>query len=332
MSRSDDWRVIAAAIAQEPELVVTGHVIPDGDCIGSMVALYLGLAVLGKEVVAVIEDKLPETYRYLKGFNSIRRPEMVERWPATVIYLDCSDPERVGVKTLSCLKNCETVINIDHHPSNTFFGNLNRVEPGKASTAELVLELLDEMQVPIDQSIASAIYTGIIMDTGCFQYSNTRPETLRAAARMLDQGAQLDTIRNNLFESRPVVEVKLLQQALNTLSFASDGRIAWMVLTYEDIARLEAQDYHFEGLINYARFIEGVEVGLLFREIEPGVIKVGFRSKEKVDVNSIAARFGGGGHVRAAGARLEGDIADACHRVIEAVKEVVTDCRDVTGF
>jgi len=129
-----------------------------------------------------------------------------------------------------------------------------------------------------------------------------------------------------------VVEVKLLQQALNTLSFTSDGRIAWMVLTYEDIARLEAQDYHFEGLINYARFIEGVEVGLLFREIEPGVIKVGFRSKEKVDVNSIAARFGGGGHVRAAGARLEGDIADACHRVIEAVKEVVTDCRDVTGF
>ena len=326
MDRNDSWPVIAEAIAREPEWLVVGHSIPDGDCIASVIALFLGLSFLGKRVVAVIEDRVPETYRYLRCFDSIKRPEAVEGWPTAVVYLDCSDPERVGTKTLPYLAGCKKVINIDHHPTNTFFGQFNRVEPKKASTSELVLDLLDEMEVTIDKSIATAIYTGIIMDTGCFQYSNTRPDTLRTAARMLEQGAELDVIRKSLFESRPAIEVRLLQQALSTLSFTEDGKVAWMVLTFDDVIRLNAQDYHFEGLINYARFIDGVEVGLLFREIEPGIIKVGFRSKDAVDVNAIAARFGGGGHLRAAGARLEGNMEDVCQRVIEAVKEVVAGC------
>ncbi len=328
MAPNDSWSAIAQAVVREPEWLVVGHSIPDGDCVASVVAMLLGLSFLGKRVVAVIEDRVPETYRYLKGFDLITKPELVEYWPTAVVYVDCSDPERVGTRTLPYLKNCKKVINIDHHPSNTFFGHFNRVEPEKASTAELVLDLLDEMRVPIDGPIATAVYTGIIMDTGCFQYSNTRPDTLRTAARMLEQGAELDVVRRNLFESRPLVEIRLLQQALSTLSFTADGKVAWMILTFEDILRLKAQDYHFEGLINYARFIDGVEVGLLFREIEPGIIKVGFRSKDMVDVNAIAARFGGGGHLRAAGARLEGNIEDVCQKVIEAVKEVVTGCKE----
>lgn len=326
MERNDSWAEISQAITRYQDFVIVGHSIPDGDCIGSIVALYLGLVAAGKDVVAVLDDEVPSIYCFLEGSRMIRKPVEVETWPKQVIYLDCSDRERVGDTLAPYLARCSFIINIDHHISNSFFGDLNRVESEAASTAELVLELLDELGVCLNPSIAAAIYTGIVMDTGGFQYGNTRPRTMRVAARLLEEGADIDNIRINLFESRERVEISLLQRALSSLDFTIDGKVAWMLLSYQDLVELEAHQYHFEGLINYARFIKGVEVGMLFREIEPGVVKIGFRSKSYVDVNQLARRFGGGGHPRAAGAQLYGDIHHIRDEVVEMVREVVNAC------
>lgn len=326
MKANNRWEEIVAAILRHRDFVIVGHSIADGDCVGSVIGLTLGLGSMGKHVTAVLDEEVPRMYRFLKGANLVRKPAELEAWPAQAIYLDCSDIERVGEKLVPYLSGCTTVINIDHHISNSFFGHYNRVEPETASTAELVLKLLDKMGAEISPAIANAVYTGILMDTGSFQYSNTRTRTLRTAARLLEQGVDIDMLRVNLFESRSRAEVRLLQKALASLQFSPDGRVAWMSVTYRELVEMGALQEHFEGLINYARSIEGVEVGLLFREIEPGIVKIGLRSKTQVDVNKIAARLGGGGHPRAAGAQMEGDIDQVQEEVVRLVGEVVAAC------
>lgn len=324
MKQNHSWDEIVQVLQRHQEFIVVGHSIPDGDCVGSVAGLYLGLVTLGKRVVAVLEDEIPCAYHFLSGVTKIMQPHQIEEWPRQVIYLDCADAERPGEVLAPLLAGCNVSINIDHHVSNSFFGVYNRVEPEKASTAELVLELLQRLEVEITPAIATAIYVGMVTDTGCFQYGSTTPATLRTAAWLLESGVDIDQVRINLYESRPRQEVGLLQRALASLQLTADGKIASMLITYHDLVELDALQHHYEGLINHARSIAGVEVGMLFREIEPGVVKIGFRSKQSVDVNQIAARLGGGGHPRAAGAQIEGDIREIHDRVVG----VVASCMD----
>jgi len=171
--------------------------------------------------------------------------------------------------------------------------------------------------------MANALYAGIIQDTGSFRHSNTRPGTFRIAADLLECGVDLDQTRISLFETQSRAEVCLLGTALNSMRFSPDGKIAWMTVTYKDAEAIGALDEHPEGIINHTLMIEGVEVGMLFREIEPGTIKVGFRSKGYVDVGQLAASFGGGGHRQAAGVSLEVAMEQAQEQVLKAVREVI---------
>jgi phosphoesterase RecJ-like protein len=179
------------------------------------------------------------------------------------------------------------------------------------------------MKITLNKDIASALYAGIVMDTGRFSYSNTTSRTLRTAAALLETGLDRDAIRINLFESRPRAEIQLLGEALQSLAFSEDGRVAWMTLSYQQLSDLNALEVYPEDIINYTRMIKGVEVGLLFREINPGVVKIGFRSKNKVDVAALAAKYGGGGHKQAAGARQSGTLDGIKNLVISSVRDVL---------
>lgn len=315
---------VAQAIAKRNNFLLLSHTMPDGDSIGSLLGMYQGLKNMGKEVSMFMQDPVPAMYRYLKGSDKVMLPGQFKGGIENVIFLDCADEERVGEAALEMLGSRRFTINIDHHMSNTLFGDINYIQPQAAATAELVYSLLKMMQIEIDPPLANALYAAIVQDTGSFHHSNTTAGTFRTAADLLDCGVQLDVTRVQLFESKSRVEICLLGRALNSIQFTTDGKIAWMTLTYQDVESLDALDAHPEGIINHTLMVKGVEVGLLFREIAPGQIKVGFRSKGMADVSALAVLFGGGGHRQAAGASMLGTMEECQRKVIEAVRGVIS--------
>lgn len=314
---------IASQFMQYDELILMGHAIPDGDCIGSMLGLRLALKSLGKEVKMVLTDPVPPIYYYLQGWEEIKPPGVLKYQKAAAIYLDCSDQSRVKEEVRQALKQALVTINIDHHRDNSLFGDYNYVDPGASATAEIIFSLLKIMPLKITADMADCLLAGIIMDSGSFLNSNTTSTTMRIAASLLEAGASVEKARNNLFESKPLKEVLVLKEALQNLNLSPDGRVAWMSLSYERARKAGALAYHPEGIINYTRMIKGVEVGMLFREIKPGEVKVGFRSRGNIDVANLACEFGGGGHRLAAGASFDGDLEAVQARVVERVKEVL---------
>lgn len=314
---------ISTQLINKDNFLLIGHNIPDGDCIGSMLGLYNGLLSINKKAAMFLEDTIPSIYYYLPGVNYICSVLPPQENIENIIFLDCSDEFRISQDVFEKLNKEATIFNIDHHDSNTFFGDYNYVNSKAAATAEIVYELLVEMKIPISADIANPLYAGIVMDSGSFKYSNTSSKTHQIAAELLDKGVDLERTRINLFESKPLQEVLLLGKALNNFNISTDGKIAWMLLPYEDIDEIGAHGLHPEGIINYTRMIRGVQVGIVFREVEPGIIKIGFRSKQDIDVSLIAKEFGGGGHKQAAGARQEGSINEVADRVIKLVEKMV---------
>lgn len=323
MMKNHSLEKICKELSSRDNYTIVGHAIPDGDCIGSMIAMCLGLKSMGKNADMLLQDPVPHIYRFLEGSELIKSYGDIVKPYENIIFLDCSDEERTGKDIIEMLRVRQMSFNIDHHLSNEGFADFNLVDTKAAAAAEIIYSILQTLQVDIDNSIAEAIYTGIVMDTGNFKYSSTSSKTLRIAADLLEKGINLDRLRINLYESKTLIETQLLGKALRSLQLSEDGSIAWMVLSYDDIQELGAGDVHPEGIINYTRMLDGVEVGILFREIEPGQVKLGFRSKSKINVAQLAAQFGGGGHERAAGAQLEAPLDQVMQDVIKYAKEVV---------
>jgi len=315
---------IAEQLHLTNNFIIIGHAIPDGDCIGSMLGLYWALKANKKEVRMVLSGDVPAIYHYLAGWEEIRPPEELVPGEENIILVDCADRERVGDKVLQRIENRPVFINIDHHPQDKPFASYNYINPVAAATGEIIFDLLPAIGVEITPEIADCLYAAILMDTGRFMNNNTTPTTMRISAELIDLGADIDQARVNLFESKSRLEVQLLGQAIKHIDFSEDGRIAWMSLLYDEVKSINALDFHPEGIINYTRMIAGVEVGLLFREIEPGVVKVGFRSKGHTNVADIARAFNGVGHRQAAGARQEGNLEEVREQVINMVKDVIT--------
>lgn len=316
---------VAEALIPAQEVLITSHLVPDGDSIGALIGLALGLKQLGKGVHLCTEDEVPRMYRFLEGWERIVRPAAVDPIPDTVVLVDCTGLTRVGNQLFSLLQGHPNIINLDHHTSNEFFGRINWVDEKAGASAEMVYDLLRKLGVAIDRPIANAIYTGIITDTGSFRFSSTTSRTMRIAAELMDAGIDQDEIRIQLFETHTLEMLRLLGESLRTLQVDPNGRLAWISVSQETLCRLKVKDDYglFEGLINYPRSIEGVEVAILFREIAPSTIKVGFRSKSWLDVNQLAATYGGGGHRKAAGCVIEGGMDEVVERVLTQTREVL---------
>ncbi|NLZ39419.1 MAG: bifunctional oligoribonuclease/PAP phosphatase NrnA [Firmicutes bacterium] len=302
-------------------VLVTAHLSPDGDSIGSTIAMGLALERLGCKVTMFSIDGVPERFRFLSGSEKIVEHTLPETVYDCVLVLDCADHFRL-LPIWEQIKD-NRIINIDHHSTNELFGDLNYVDHKAAATGELAFALLEELKVPLDFTIAESLYVAISSDTGSFKFENTTTQTHIIASKLLAAGVNPGLITPKLFDLRSTAALMLLKKALCSLKISADGKMAWMVLTQADMQETAAKEEDLDGLINYAKNIEGVEVGILFREQKDGTIRIGFRS-QNIDVSKIASKFGGGGHLRASGCSLSSSLEEATEIILTAVREEIS--------
>jgi len=313
---------IIETIREHQTFCVVGHVRPDGDCIGSQLGLAMALQNEGKQVVCWNEDVAPAKLKFLDPTGMFSRPKRGESFDC-VIATDCASFERLG-KTGDCITSRKVLINIDHHESNTRYADINWVSAREASTGELIFRLLKVARWPITKPIADNLFTAVSTDTGSFQYANTRPGTFHTGAELVTRGANLAKICDEVYQSYSLSRVRLLKLVYNKFRLADNDRIAWFWLKKADFSRTGAVSNDSEGLIDHIRAIEPVVVACVFEELEPELTRLSLRSKsDKINVNEIAAQFGGGGHSAAAGARIAGKPLSVQRRVLTAVKKAL---------
>jgi bifunctional oligoribonuclease and PAP phosphatase NrnA len=301
---------------------VVGHIRPDGDCVGSQLGLTLALQNEGKKVCCWNEDKIPQKYEFLDRDHIIQKPKLGMHFDC-VIATDAASFERLG-KVGECIADRKRFINIDHHESNTRYADLNWVSAREPSTGELIFRLLKAAKWPITKPIANCLFTAVSTDTGSFQYSTTRPGTYHVAGELVHRGADLARICDEVYQSYPLSRARLLRHVYSHFRLAHHNRIAYFWLKKADFARSGAESCDSEGLIDHIRAIAPVVVACVFEEIEPGLTRISLRSKsDKVNVNEIAAQFGGGGHSAAAGARIPGSPLAVQRQVIAAIKSAL---------
>lgn len=312
---------ISDVLAGSSRVLLCGHILPDGDCLGSVAALGMALEKMGKEVAMASPDPLPEVLRFLPGADRFSTDSEAGSGCDTFVSLDCSVPDRLG-PFRQYLGGRLVTVNIDHHISSVEgFAQYNHIDRDAAATGEIMLDLIDILGPGLDRDMATCLYVAIVTDTGSFQYENTSPETLRRAARLMETGIQAALINSLLYEEKPLKAIQVLGAALDRLNISPCGKVAWLVVDRKLLGRFSAGDEHTDGLVNFLRTVRGVEVAILFREIDPGKYKVGFRSKGKINVHRLAAGLGGGGHVRASGCVLDGDPEQIVETVVrEAVR------------
>ena len=297
------------------KLVIVSHVSPDGDTLGSSLALMHALCMLGKEVIMNVDDDISTVYSFLPGIAEYRRFAPEESVDADLLVIvDASSADRAG-NALDVVKS-PAVLNIDHHKTNTRFADYLYLDSDAAATAEIIYSLLLEMGIKLTRDIATCIYEGIYTDTGSFKYSNTTSNTLKTAADLLKYGVNPSLISDNM-ELKSRSQVEMLRKVLETLTFLKDGKIAYIEIP------LELYDHNVETdtFISYPRYVEGVEIALLFKQVEENLTRVSFRSKE-IDVAKIALSFGGGGHKKAAGCSIYAPLKEAEKVILEAVGEL----------
>jgi len=281
--------------------------------------LALSIQQLGKSVVAWNEHGLPGSFRFLKESNLITKPPVEAQDFDIVIALDTASQQRLG-SPLGVVRHAEKWINIDHHISNPGYGDLVYIDPVASATGEIIYELLRTESLPRTGAAADALYVAISTDTGSFRFANTTARTFEVAAELIKSGVNAGAISDKLYESYPKRRVQLLGEILPKAAFDADDRIASLTLTNEVKERLHIQHDEIDGLIDYVRSVNTVVVALFFEELAEARVRLSARSKsEKIDVNRICSEFGGGGHARAAGARIRGKLEEVRSAVLERV-------------
>jgi len=313
---------IIEILRQHETFCIVGHVRPDGDCIGSQLGLALALQNQGKQVTVWNQDTIPEKYKFLNTSGLFEKPRAGVKFDC-VIAADCATFERLGTAGESVAAR-QVLINIDHHESNTRYGDVNWVSPREPSTGELIFKLLKVARWPITRPIADQLFTAVSTDTGSFQYPTTRPGTFHIGAELVTRGANLARICDEVYQSYPLSRARLLRHVYSTFRLTAENRIAWFWLKKQDFARTGAESDDTEGLIDHIRAIEPVVVACVFEELEPELTRLSLRSKNPdVNVSEICRQFGGGGHPAAAGARIPGTPLSVQRKVIAAVKQAL---------
>jgi len=311
---------VIKAIRSAKSAIILTHIDPDGDAIGSMLAVHLALKKAGKKTFMYCRDPVPEMYRFLPDADKVKNEIKPGRTFDVAIVLDCAYSSRVN-RTVDLKSLTGKVINIDHHPDNSKFGSINLVEK-ISSVAEILFKLLKKMNVNITKNIAACLYTGIMTDTGNFRYDYTTADTLAVAESLARSGAEISKIAMQIYETKTMSSIKVLGAAMYRLESSESGYVAWTVLPKQLMDSLGAKSEDLTGLVDYIRSIKGVEVAVLFREECDG-IKVNFRSKFNVNVSQIAKNLGGGGHIRASGAELKGPLESVKEKVLAEVFKVI---------
>ena len=313
---------ILDGLRESRSICVVGHIRPDGDCVGSQLGLTLALQNEGKRVVCWNEDSLPQKYEFLDPHRLFQKPKKGMKFDC-VVATDAASFERLGTVG-PCVTDRKLFINIDHHESNTRYADVNWVSAREPSSGELIFRLLHAAKWPVTKPIADCLFTAVSTDTGSFQYPTTRPGTYHVAGELVRKGADLAKICDEVYQSYPLSRVRLLRHVYSRFRLTHQNQIAWFWLKKADFARSGADSSDSEGLIDHIRAIAPVVVACVFEEIEPEMTRISLRSKsDKINVNEIAAQFGGGGHSAAAGARIPGKPISVQRKVIGAIKKAL---------
>ena len=317
---------IIEAIRENSSFCIVGHIRPDGDCVGSQLGLALALKAEGKKVSCWNEDLIPQKYEFLDPDKLFQRPKAGAKFDC-VIATDAASFERLGAVGPAVAER-KLLINIDHHESNTRYAEINWVSDREPSTGELIFRLLKVAKWPITKQIADCLFTAVSTDTGSFQYSTTRPSTYHVAGELVARGANLAKICDEVYQSYLISRARLLRLIYTHYRLTHKDQIAYFWLKKADFVRSGADSCDTEGLIDHIRAIAPVVIACVFEEIEPELTRISLRSKsDKVNVNEIAAQFGGGGHPAAAGARVPGTPLSVQRRVIAAITRALTSAR-----
>ena len=309
MIPEEEWSRAVALLGSAERVAIGCHVSPDGDAFGSMLGLGLYLQGRGAQVWmswGSAEIVIPDNYAFLEGVDGIVPPEQVPESADVFIAIDCGDVRRLDLLTPKYL-GAGTRINIDHHVSNTHYGDVNLVDPARSSSAELAFELIQRMGGKVTPGIATALYTGVVTDTGRFQYSNTTPQTLQAAVALREAGADHLTVAEHIFEYAPFEQLRILGRVLSRAKLEDGIVYSWLQLDDLDGQGLEIA----EDFIDFLKVVKEASVALLLKERPEGGWRVSLRSRDDTDVSAIAQSFGGGGHRKAAGFSFRGELQEA---------------------
>lgn len=309
-------------IEKSSNIFIASHINPDGDNIGSVLALTLALIKRGKAVFALESDRSPSNLSFLPGFELMKKYDDDMGDVDTFITLDSSDPDRLGDNIL-LIDKANHVINIDHHKSNTNFGNINIVDTEAAATGELIFDIIQKLDIDMDKNIATNIYAAISTDTGSFRYGNVNSKTHRIAATLLETGIDLTHINIELYENMSMAKASLFIKTINKLKTYEDGKIAVIKITQDMLEETSTDWEDTEGIISFIRQIDSVEVSCLMKEYEKEETRISLRSKKYADVSLICSAFDGGGHMRAAGCTIYKDIDSAESTLINKIKDVL---------
>ncbi len=315
---------ICELIRSQTRFLVISHHRPDGDAIGSQLALVLLLKQLGKDVTAWNEDPVPAKFRFLPDSALIQQPPTEPQDFDVVITIDTSTWARAGTAAAAVGRH-QHFINIDHHVSNEGFATINWVVPDAPASGQIVYDLIKHGGFPLTPQIATCLFAAISTDTGSFSYANTTSASLRVAAELVDTGIDVGEISRHVYESYPYARLHMLQRFLSQMKLAADQRLAYSWVTREMFTETGAMREDTEGLIDYIRAIDGVLVAALFEELpDDNQVRISLRSKHPaIDVNQVALQFGGGGHREAAGARPSGSPEEVEVQVVTALGQLI---------
>lgn len=310
---------ILEQIKKAESIVILTHETPDGDAIGSSLAMSLAIKDLGKNVDVIIPE-YPKTFAFLPDAENIKKDSDIENYDLA-ISLDCATFKRLAENEY--FENAKTKIVIDHHGSNTMYGDLNFVNPVSPACCEILAEIFQYYNIEITKPIGTCILTGIITDTGGFKYSGVTAETFEFAAELLQKGINISDIYRKVLDTKTKANFELRKRAIERTEFLEDGKVAFTYINNKDMEEVKAEPGDHEGLVELGRDVEGVEVSIFIRQEGENTYKVSMRSNEYVNVSDVCIPLGGGGHPRAAGVKVDGTVEEVKNQLLDEVRKVL---------
>ncbi len=326
MKKNNSFEEIGEVIKKHTSFAIFSHMNADGDAFGSLLGLGQSLKLAGKKVSYYLPDPVPTRFSFLNDYDLINKEELKNI--EVGILVDAADVERVG--TLKKHKDeFKVTINIDHHETNDYFADFNYVDKDSPSTTCIILKLLETNNFPIDKNVAEALYTGVLTDTGAFKYANATFDAFETAGRLVKYGANPEYVAKMCFESDTLQHLKLTGIALNRMEIQNN--VGFSYIRYEDRIKVNATEEDMEGIIDTIRKCKDVQVAILFKEAVKNEIRISFRSKDGIDVKSIAVKFGGGGHLPASGCTVKGNLDEVMKEVLKTVHEMIGNTSEVNS-
>ncbi len=313
----------AEFIRENDGFTLIAHISPDGDTLGSSLALYGVLRELNKHAQVVCDNRVPPNYAFLPYADEILTPDKAKAYPYA-IGVDCADALRMGTAS-ALFKTAVDTVNLDHHVTNSAYARLNIVDGNAAATGELIYKLATILLPRLSEPVSICLYTALLTDTGSFAYSNTTPETMRIAAEIMESGIDTYEINRLVYRTVPYHKIKLLGCAINNMELLCDGKLGITAVTLFEMREIGATEEDSEGVIDSVRDVESVEIAVMLREVDEGVFKASLRSKRYADVSKISCVKGGGGHAFAAGYTVHGTLEEVYSEAVKLATRALED-------